>query len=144
MTTIFSGLFVKLINAPVPIVVALILPQVVGKPDSAPLIPGGPQWAGIVVATVAVLLWFLNAVGRLPGTNGGTNRRGASFTEDDRIQLRKVADLLATRNDDGMERILVMGQQTREIHEVMARLAVAQEQTANHMKVLAENSIRNA
>ncbi len=135
----------KLFNLPIPVVVALILPQVsAGKVDAPGSIPGAPAWASIVIATVFLLLWFLNTIGRLPGTNGGTNRRSANFTAEDRLQLKKVADLLATRNDDGMERILVMGQQTREIHECMSAIAKAQERTAAHLKVLAENAVRNA
>lgn len=127
---------VKLLSLPVPILVALILPQFDKPPPDVPGMSSGTA-GSLILGTVFLLLWFLNAIGKLPG-NGG-NRRSQTFTNADRAQVKKVADLLASRNDDGVERYLVQAQQTREIHECMLKVAKNMEQMSRHMEVLSDH-----
>jgi len=129
---------------PVPILLAVAAPQV--SPQD---IPGAPVWASIVLGTVFVVLWFLNAIGRLPGQN--SERRAASFTDKDRECLavthayaKKVAELLGARDDDGLERYLLHAKMTKDTAETLAQVAKTMESVAQHMEVIAQNSTRRA
>ncbi len=125
----------KLLSLPVPIIVALILPQVDKPPVDVPGMSSGTT-SSLILGTVFLVLWFLNAIGKLPGN--GSNRRSQAFTSADRAQVKKVTDLLAWRNDDGVERYLVQAQQTREIHESMSKIAENMESMSRHMETLSE------
>lgn len=124
----------KVLGLPIPILVAVILPQVDKPPTDVPGMSLGTT-GSLILGTVFLVLWFLNAIGKLPGN--GANRRRQAFTSEDRAQVQKITDLLAERiGDDGLERYLVQAQQTREIHECMLEVAKSMEQMSRHMEVL--------
>lgn len=139
---------IRFLEIPLPILVAMIAPQI-DKPPSGDSLMGAPEWVSVFLAGVFVVLWLLNAIGKLPGAHG--ERRKVSFTDEDRATLhealaksKKLSELLATRNDDGMERILVMAQQTRETHDRLADVAKSLEKTAMHLETIAKALNRTA
>ncbi len=127
----------KLLGLPVPILLAVVLPQVDKPPVDVPGMSAGTA-GSLVLGTVFLLLWFLNAIGKLPGN--GANRRTNAFTNADRAQVKKITDLLAERiGEDGLERYLIQAQQTREIHECMTEVAKQMESMSRHMETLSEH-----
>jgi hypothetical protein len=131
----------KLLALPVPVLLAVTLPQL-DKP-MPPETGMAPGTAGsLILGTVFLLLWFLNAIDKLPGGKSA-DRREQSFTKTDRAQMQKLTDLLAERiGEDGLERYLLQAQQTRETHECMANVARHLESLSRNVKTLSEDMVR--
>lgn len=129
----------KMLTLPIPMIVAVVMPQI-DKPEAG-MTPGTA--GSLILGTVFLLLWFLNAIGKLPGN--GSDRRTHAYTSADRAQMTKLTDLLAERiGEDGLERYLIQAQQTREIHESMVSVAKNMEDMSRFMGVLAKDAERRA
>lgn len=110
---------------------AIPLPVALGAFQFDPeLLDGAPGYVVGFVAAIWVIFYVLGQLGKLPanGSNGELAKAieklaakidayEPSFGEEDRRALHKTANLLAQRDDDGFERLLVMARQVRETSE---------------------------
>lgn len=119
----------KLLSVPVPLFLGAL------QVEAPSFLDGAPGYVVGFVAAIWVVFYVLDKLGRLPknGSNGelakAIDRLSAkidayepSFSEDDRRALNKTANLLAQRDDDGFERLLVMARQVRETSERAERI----------------------
>src|SRR3990167_120658 len=107
----------RLLNLPVPLFTAAIIQEV------EPLNVTGPGWVVAVATGAFVVLWFSNAIGKLPG--GSSDRREASFLDSDRAKLDLIheivtaADVARPRRPRGGAR----GKETVELRTLVEELA---------------------
>jgi len=81
----------RLLNLPVPIVTAVLAPQMEPPQMST------AAWVAAIVGVAYVLLSYLNWIGRLPGASGG--RQNGGFGADDRRQMDRLAAQMADIRD---------------------------------------------
>lgn len=95
------GFLKATLNIPFPIVAGLLvqIPQIQGEEVLAAQTTQGPEWLMGAMFTLAVVGYFLKLAGKFPGMGG--ERRGESFSPEDKDKLNKVHQLLASRNKDG-------------------------------------------
>ena len=110
-------LVMRLLNLPVPIFTAAIIQQV------EPVNVTGPGWVVALATGAFVVLWFLNAIGKLPG--GGSERREASFKDTDRGQLNEIHGIVTAEDvaRPRWPRVWAPLQETLEIRDLVAELA---------------------
>jgi len=113
----------RLLNAPVPVLMAILAPQI-EPPDMST-----PAWVAAIIGVAYVLLSYLNWIGRLPGATG--ERRTRSFTDADRAMLTETHDQLeavhevVTREDKdkpGWRMVWAPAGEIRELTEAMGHL----------------------
>ena len=128
----------RLLDLPLPVLAAMVVPQVAPDMLQVPDVPEGPSYIATGLLAVWVTLWFLDRIGKLPGRPQG-ERRNAAFTPEDRQLLARLVDsnsrlveieeknserthrlyeLLAFRDGDGIERFLKYLQEARDAHRV--------------------------
>lgn len=100
----------RLLEAPVPIIAAAVVPQLAPILIGAEEVARGPGYLAVALLGAWVVLWFLDRIGKLPGRPQG-ERRNSAFTQSDHTMLKEIAtrtqvvcELLATRDPDGVER----------------------------------------
>ena len=108
----------RILNAPLPIITAVVMQEI-----PQPMMTGGPGWAVAVLTGIFIVLWFLNAIGRLPGASG--DRRTASFRDEDRARLVKVHEIIVREDPDKPNWPMVWraSKEMRDAHAVLASLA---------------------
>ena len=108
----------RVLNAPLPIITAVVMQEI-----PQPMMTGGPGWAVAVMTGVFIVLWFLNAIERLPGARG--NRRVASFHDEDRARLQEIHRTVIREDPDrpGWPMIWRSSKEMRTAHEVLANLS---------------------
>ena len=114
----------RLLNLPVPIFTAALIQQV------EPLNVTGPGWVVALATGAFVVLWFLNAIGKLPG--GTSERRGASFKDDDRRKLEAMHEIVTREDTDkpGWRLVWHPARETREIRDLLIELSDLREDWA--------------
>ncbi len=135
----------RMLNIPIPILAGMASVQF---PDG--VMEGAPGWFMGFATAVFVFAYILKATGRMPRKNG-SERRSGDFTDGDRAcqveiaaATKKVADLLAERDDGGFERFLKLNETVVDDHKLLAKLVELQEQQTAHMAVLATDIRRRA
>lgn len=129
----------KLLAVPVPAFVAAALPQLPSE-----LFEGAPAWVLALAVVGWVVVSVLNMLGRLPQKNGGTH---SGFTADDRRTIQKTYEVLAWRDDDGVQRFVghVIEQrklvQLSEDHHRLVGVVVDQFQTTNRRLISIEKRL---
>lgn len=107
---------VRLFGLPLPILAAAAQLQVM---------PGvsGPGWFMGAVTAVFVVLWFLNAIGRLPGATG--ERRTTCFNEKDREKLAEVHRNVTREEPErpGWPMVWTSAREGREIRDLLTSVA---------------------
>lgn len=119
----------KLLAVPLPVALGLL------QVEQPTFLDGAPGYVVGFVAAIWLVVYVLDKFGKLPSNGSHAELARAidalaakidayqpSFTEDDRRALHKTANLLAQRDDDGFERLLVMARQVRETSERAARI----------------------
>lgn len=107
----------RLLNLPIPVIAAVIAPQI------EPPTMSTPAWVAAIVGVAYVLLSYLNWAGRLPGANA--ERRMQTFTEEDRSRLAEVHRTVM-REDPDRPGVPMVWRQTREMlaaHAALTSLA---------------------
>lgn len=105
----------KLLQLPIPVLVA------VAQIDVPPEMATGPAWVSVFLAGVFVVLWALNAMGKLPG--GGSERRAVSYTPADRdrdqVVLARLTEIheIVTEKEPGVAGWRLVWAPRREIVE---------------------------
>jgi len=142
----------KLLEAPLPIFlggIAQVLPE--GMTENV------PGWGMGLIAGVFLVAYVMEKTGYMPHKNG-KDAHPIDFTEDDRtalktmaVEVKKVTDLLAGRGPSGIERVLTMSSAIESHGELLEKIVELQsmqldlaKSQAEHLKVLAENSVRRA
>lgn len=121
----------KIIGFPLPVILAVVQ----SGENQLPIVDQighVPDFLLGAVAAIWVLFYILERLGKIPGIRNNSvglsveDREAIkaiqdilsgvpSFTDSDRQALHKATNLLATRDDDGFERILVMARTVKEI-----------------------------
>ena len=130
-----------ILGSPHPLVASALVFQL---PDE--VMDGAPAWVVVFLLGVSVTVFIAEKFGKLPSNNRASSHSGSagSFVEEDRKQLRKVTDLLATRDDDGVERFIVCAKHARENAEHLAEIAKILETQTRHLETIAAHIQRSA
>jgi hypothetical protein len=107
----------RLLNLPLPIFTAVLVQQI--EPPTVT----GPGWLVAIFTGAFVVLWFLNAIGRLPGAHG--ERRAPSFGDQDRAHLVEIHKTVTREDSDkpGWPMVWHSGKESREVCAAVTRLA---------------------
>jgi hypothetical protein len=119
---------------PVPIFAAVIreaAPQAIG-----------PDWLVGASAAAFTLLWFLNAIGKLPG--GGGERREASFKDEDRSRLADIHAVVTREDSDkpGWRMVWHSARETREMRDLLVELSDLREDWATERQECKDDRVR--
>lgn len=98
----------KLLQLPIPILVVAL--QAADHPE-----PVGPAWYGGVVATLFLIAYILNVLGKFPGASN--ERRTASYTDEDRSRDNASASAVAAV----LKAIGDLAKQVEEMHKTVTR-----------------------
>lgn len=132
----------KLLNTPVPIVLGLFSQSIPGVGD----LPAGaeaPQYMMGAFAGIFLVAYILKITGYMPHKNG-KDAHPIDFTESDRasmtkmaVEVKKMTDLLASRDDNGFERFLKMNSRISEQGDMLRQIAEIQESQVASQKEMA-------
>lgn len=130
----------RLLNVPVPVILAAALPQV--------STPTGPEWFLGAIAGIWCAIYLIDKLrgwGWIRGKGNGNgdgngNGNGPKTKGYSDIRAEKVYNLLATRGDDGIERFLKHHQMTVETHEIVRALAKNTEAVMDLLEASEERS----
>ena len=133
----------KLLNTPVPIVLGLFSQSIPGVGD----LPAGaeaPQYMMGAFAGIFLVAYILKITGYMPHKNG-KDAHPIDFTESDRasmtrmaVEVKKMTDLLASRDDNGFERFLKMNSRISEHGDILRGIAEIQESQVASQKAIAD------
>lgn len=107
----------RLLNLPIPVFAAILVPQIEPPQMSA------PAWVAAIIGVAYVLLSYLNWIGRLPGATA--ERRAGGYGDDDRARLVKVHEIIVREDPDKPNWPMVWraSKEMRDAHAVLASLA---------------------
>ena len=133
----------RLLDTPVPIVLGLFSQSIPGMGD----LPAGaeaPQYMMGAFAGIFLVAYILKITGYMPHKNG-KDAHPIDFTESDRAsmtkmsaEVRKLTDLLASRDDNGFERFLKMNSRISEHGDILRQIAEIQEAQVSTQKTMAD------
>ena len=114
----------RFLNLPIPIIAAVLVPQIEPPQMSA------PAWVAAIIGVAYVLLSYLNWIGRLPGATA--ERRAGGYGDDDRRQVSTLSAQVAevyrtvTREDPekpGWPMVWRSSKEMRAAHEALISLS---------------------
>lgn len=135
----------KLLEAPFPILVGLISQAQTITPDRGTTPTGSmdaPEYMMGAFAGIFLVAYILKITGYMPHKDG-KDAHCIDFTDADRRamnkmaqEVRKVTDLLAFRDGDGLERFPKMSSQTSRQGEVLDKLSRTQDAQATTLTTI--------
>ena len=133
---------IRLLDVPLPIILPVaqgVLPDFVTE--------GAPDWVMGLIAGVFLVVYLANIYGKLPGKpmnggNGGISNGDRKMLAQVAQETKRLTELLAWRDDDGMERFLLTAKHTKESRELLIEILKVQETQERHLDKIAQHLAR--
>ena len=134
---------IRLLDIPLPIILPIVAQSVL--PDS--VTEGAPDWVMGLIAGVFLVVYLANIYGKMPGKpvgggNGGINGGDRKMLAQVALETKKLTEMLAWRDDDGMERFLLTAKHTKESKELLIEILKVQGTQERHLDKIAQHLAR--
>jgi hypothetical protein len=131
----------KILDAPLPVILPALF-QSIPQEILPEVIKNAPDIMIGFIAAILLIVYVANMYGKMPGKpkNGG----GLTAVERETLaqigrDTKKVTDLLAWRDDDGMERFLATAKHARESSELLVEILEVQKSQDRHLETIASH-----
>ena len=134
---------IRLLDIPLPIILPLVAQGVL--PDS--VTEGAPDWVMGLIAGVFLVVYIANMYGKMPGKpvgggNGGINGGDRRMLAQVAVETKKLTEMLAWRDDDGMERFPLAAKHAKESKELLEEILKVQASQERHLDKIAQHLAR--
>jgi hypothetical protein len=134
---------IRLLDVPLPIILPLVAQGVL--PDF--VAEGAPDWAMGLIAGVFLVVYVANMYGKMPGKPAnsglGVMRNGdRAMLAQVANETKKLTEMLAWRDDDGMERFPLAAKHAKESKELLEELLKLQESQNRHLETISRHLTR--
>jgi hypothetical protein len=135
---------IRLLDIPLPIILPLVAQGVL--PDS--VTEGAPDWVMGLIAGVFLVVYIANMYGKMPGKPapsglGGMRNGDRTMLVQVAKETKKLTEMLAWRDDDGMERFPLAAKHAKESKELLEEILKLQESQERHLEKISQHLARS-